>query len=431
MDTKTGSSSQRTSRLASQSVGVVKTRFVELCTAGNHLNLDCGATLGPVQVAYETYGTLNEDASNAVLLCHALSGNAHAAGRHDPHDPKTSGWWDLYVGPGRPFDTDRFFVICSNNLGGCDGTTGPSSIHPETGRPYGLTFPMITIGDMARLQKALVDHLGIRRLLAVAGGSMGGMIALQWALDYPEQLAAAIIIASTPRLSAQNIAFNAVARQAIMADPNFNGGNYYDRERPRKGLALARMMAHITYLSEKGLHDKFGRRLQDRDKLSFGFENDFAVESYLHYQGSSFVEKFDANTYLYITKAMDYFDPFPDPRTTAERLASVMAKILVMSFDTDWRFDTSRSKELVKLLNWHAKKVTFEQFASPYGHDAFLLYQPSYQQSLASFLNRLLIEHSHTASSSDMKERRHDGGVDRRQGEKNARKTAEGADTLV
>ena len=384
MDTKTGSSSQ--------SVGVVKTQFVELFTAENRLNLDCGTSLGPVQVAYETYGALNQDASNALLLCHALSGHAHAAGRHDPDDPKTTGWWDICVGPGRPFDTDRFFVICSNNLGGCDGTTGPSSCNPETGKPYGLSFPMITIADMARLQKALVDYLGVRRLLAVAGGSMGGMIALQWALDYPDHLSATLVIASTPRLSAQNIAFNAVARQAIMIDPYFNRGNYYDRERPRKGLALARMMAHITYLSEKGLHEKFGRRLQDREEFSFGFENDFAVESYLHYQGSSFVKKFDANTYLYITKAMDYFDPFPDPVTTAERLKAVTAKILVMSFDTDWRFDTSRSKELVKILYWHAKKVTFEQFVSPHGHDAFLLYHPAYQQSLTSFLNRLFEE---------------------------------------
>ncbi|WP_130471874.1 homoserine O-acetyltransferase MetX [Candidatus Magnetaquicoccus inordinatus] len=377
---------------SSQSVGVVQTQYVELFTSEKRLPLDCGASLGPVQVAYETYGTLNSERNNAILLCHALSGTAHAAGRHNPDDPKTTGWWDIYVGPGKPFDTNRFFVVCSNNLGGCDGTTGPSSIDPGSERPYGLTFPMITIGDIARLQKALIDHLGITRLLAVAGGSMGGMIALQWALDYPDSLEAAIVIASTPRLSAQNIAFNAVARQAIMADPHFNNGNYYDKERPRKGLALARMMAHITYLSEKGLHDKFGRRLQDRESFSFGFENDFAVESYLHYQGSSFVKKFDANTYLYITKAMDYFDPFPDPRTTAERLAKVTARILIMSFDTDWRFDTSRSKELVKTLNWHAKRVTFEEFPSPHGHDAFLLYQPLYQQSLASFLNRLYQE---------------------------------------
>lgn len=377
----------------SRSVGITRTEYVELFSAAAPMPLDCGATLGPVRVAYETYGTLDADASNAVLLCHALSGNAHAAGRHHPDDRKP-GWWDNYVGPGKPYDTDRFFVICSNNLGGCDGTTGPSSIDPQSGRPFGLSFPMITIGDMARLQKELLDHLGINRLLAVIGGSMGGQIALQWALDYPEAVAASVIIASTPRLSAQNIAFNAVARQAIMVDPNFNGGNYYDGERPHQGLAVARMMAHITYLSESGLHGKFGRRLQDREKLSFGFENDFAVESYLQHQGSSFVKTFDANTYLYITKAMDYFDPFPDPETTAWRLKDVQSRLLVMSFDTDWRFDTSRSKELVKILNWNRKNVTYEQFSSPHGHDAFLLEHPLFMQSLKSFLARLHDESS-------------------------------------
>ncbi|MBF0164313.1 MAG: homoserine O-acetyltransferase [Magnetococcales bacterium] len=379
------------------SVGIVQTQYVELFTDGRSaLRLDCGATLAPVRVAYETYGTLNADKSNAILICHALSGTAHAAGRHRQEDRKP-GWWDNFIGPGKPFDTHRYFVICSNNLGGCDGTTGPSSIDPATGKPFGLSFPMITIGDMARLQKALVDHLGIPRLLAVAGGSMGGMIALQWALDYPESPRACVIIASTPRLSAQNIAFNAVARQAIMVDPNFNGGDYYGDNVPRpvNGLALARMVAHITYLSEKGLHEKFGRQLQDRCELSFGFERDFAVESYLHYQGSSFVNKFDANTYLYITKAMDYFDPFPDPETTAKQLHKVAARILVISFDTDWRFDTSRSKELVKMLNWHQKNVTFEQFRSIHGHDAFLLEDPLYMESLTSFLKRLHLETRH------------------------------------
>ena len=387
MHTNSGSSTQ--------SVGIVETRYVTLFADAQRLPLDCGASLGPVRVAYETYGTPNADASNAVLLCHALSGGAHAAGRHHPEDQK-AGWWDTYVGPGKPFDTNRFFVICSNNLGGCDGTTGPSSIDPKTGQPFGLRFPMITVADMTRVQKALLDHLGIKRLMAVAGGSMGGMIALQWALDYPGSLMASIIIASTPRLSAQNIAFNAVARQAIMVDPHFNDGNYYDSERPRNGLALARMIAHITYLAEAGLHDKFGRRLQDREKLSYGFETDFAVESYLRYQGSSFVDKFDANTYLYITKAMDYFDPFPDPETTAKRLKPVNARLLVTSFDTDWRFDTSRSKELVKILNWHHKKVTFQQFPSPHGHDAFLIYQPLFEQSLGSYLSRLYQELSKT-----------------------------------
>ncbi|MEO5345068.1 MAG: homoserine O-acetyltransferase [Magnetococcus sp. YQC-9] len=380
-----------------RSVGIVQTRYVDLFTDGaSALPMDCGATLAPVRVAFETYGTLNAEKNNAILICHALSGNAHAAGRHSETDRK-SGWWDNFIGPGKPFDTERFFVICSNNLGGCDGTTGPSSLNPATGNPFGLRFPMLTIGDMARLQKALIDHLGIRQLLAVAGGSMGGMIALQWALDHPDSMRACVIIASTPRLSAQNIAFNAVARQAIMVDPNFNGGDYYgdDVPRPVNGLALARMVAHITYLSEKGLHEKFGRQLQDRRELSFGFERDFAVESYLHYQGSSFVKKFDANTYLYITKAMDYFDPFPDPETTAKQLHKVAARMLVISFDTDWRFDTSRSKELVKMLNWHQKNVTFEQFRSIHGHDAFLLDDPLYMESLTSFLKRVLMESRH------------------------------------
>ncbi|MBF0178807.1 MAG: homoserine O-acetyltransferase [Magnetococcales bacterium] len=380
-----------------QSVGIVQTEYVDLFSDGQtSLALDCGATLAPVRVAYETYGRLNADKSNAILLCHALSGNAHAAGRHHENDRKP-GWWDNFIGPGKPFDTDRYFVICSNNLGGCDGSTGPSSINPATGRPFGLSFPMITIADMARLQKALIDHLRIPQLMAVAGGSMGGMIALQWGLDFPDAMRAVVVIASTPRLSAQNIAFNAVARQAIMVDPHFNGGDYYGEgvERPVNGLALARMIAHITYLSEKGLHEKFGRQLQDRKQLSFGFERDFAVESYLHYQGSTFVKKFDANTYLYITKAMDYFDPFPDPETTAKRLLAFNARLLVISFDTDWRFDTSRSKELVKMLNWHRKTVTFEQFRSIHGHDAFLIDDPHYMESLSSFLKRLLSEIRH------------------------------------
>ncbi len=373
---------------APDSVGLTRLQHVELFQEPPHLQLDGGATLGPVRVAYETYGTLNSDKSNAILVCHALSGNAHAAGWGSPEERKP-GWWDNYIGPGKPFDTNRFFVICSNNLGGCDGTTGPSSINPKSGKPFGLQFPMITISDIARVQKALVDHLGIDRLLAVAGGSMGGMIALQWALDYPDALASSLIIASTPRLSAQNIAFNAVARQAIMADSNFNNGDYYDGPRPESGLALARMMAHITYLSEEGLHDRFGRRLQDREELSFGFETDFAVESYLSHQGSSFVKKFDANTYLYITKAMDYFDPFPNPKDTAEALEKTHVRFLALSFSTDWRFQTSRSKELVKILNWHQKDVTFQEFISPHGHDAFLIDSVEFKRSLGAFLIRV------------------------------------------
>ncbi|MGN7611354.1 homoserine O-acetyltransferase MetX [Magnetococcales bacterium HHB-1] len=372
-------------------VGLVQTQYVELFK-DHPLKLDSGATLSPVTVAYETYGQLNEDSSNAVLLCHALSGNAHAAGKHHPDDRKP-GWWNLFIGPGKPFDTNRYFVICSNNLGGCDGTTGPASINPATGKPFALSFPLITISDMVQTQKALLDHLGIDRLLAVAGGSMGGMMALQWPLSYPDTPASSIILASTPRLSAQNIAFNAVARQAIMMDPAFNNGNYYNQKnRTVQGLALARMMAHITYLSEEGLHERFGRRLQDREELSYGFETDFAIESYLNYQGSSFVKKFDANTYIYITKAMDYFDPFPDLQTTAKRLNPVNTRFFVASFDTDWRFHTSRSKEIVKTLNWHQKNVSFQEFRSSHGHDAFLLQDEAYAASITAFLLRMYRE---------------------------------------
>ncbi|MBF0158350.1 MAG: homoserine O-acetyltransferase [Magnetococcales bacterium] len=377
----------------SGSVGIVKTHYVDLFHEGTPLSLDSGASLEPVRVAYETYGQLNASRSNAILICHALSGNAHAAGKHHADDKK-SGWWDSYIGPGKPFDTERYFIICSNNLAGCNGTTGPSSINPATGKPYGLRFPMITLADMVRVQKSLIDHLAIPRLMAVAGGSMGGMMALQWALDYPDCVASSVIIGSTLRLSAQNIAFNAVARQAIMMDPHFNNGDHYEGEKPKNGLALARMMAHITYLSEQGLHEKFGRRLQNRSTFSYGFEADFAIESYLHHQGSSFVDRFDANTYLYITKAMDYFDPFPDPETTARRLKPVQARFLVMSFDTDWRFDTSRSKEMVKILHWNEKNVSFQEISSPHGHDTFLIDTPIFRQSLASFLQRVYLEES-------------------------------------
>ncbi|HAT49095.1 MAG: homoserine O-acetyltransferase [Nitrospirae bacterium] len=376
---------------SAQSIGLVTTQTVTLFEQGDPLKLDSGATLQPITVAYETYGTPNDTLSNVILICHALSGNAHAAGRHHPDETKT-GWWDGYIGPGKPFDTNRFFVLCSNNLGGCDGTSGPSSIDPKTNKPYALNFPLITIGDIARLQKALLDHLGIKKVLAVAGGSMGGMIALQWALDYPECVGGALIIASTPRLSAQNIAFNAVARQAITQDPDFNNGDYYHGSKPERGLSVARMMAHITYLSEKGLHEKFGRRLQNREQFSFALETDFAVESYLKYQGSTFGKKFDANTYLYITKSMDYFDPFPDPETTAQRLQKVHARLFVMSFDTDWRFDSSRSKELVRILNLHQKNVSYQEFHSPHGHDSFLLPDLEYSRSIATFINRLYDE---------------------------------------
>jgi len=369
-------------------VGPVETQYVELFTAETPLALDSGATLGPVTVAYETYGELNEHHTNAVLICHALSGDAHVAGVHGGGDDHP-GWWDGFIGPGRAIDTNHHFVICSNVVGGCSGSTGPASIDPATGKPYGLHFPMVTVADMVRAQAALMDHLGVKRLRSVLGGSVGGMQALQWTLDYPERVESCVIIAATGRLSAQNIAFNAVSRQAIMTDPEFFDGRYQDHDAvPRRGLAVARMMAHITYLSEEGLQDKFGRSLQDRERVSYGFDRDFAVESYLHYQGSKFVQRFDANTYLYFTKAMDYFDPFPDAATAAAALEAVECDFFVCSFSSDWRFHSSRSKELVRLLLRHRKHVAYQEFDSPHGHDSFLLDLPAYKATLKAFLDR-------------------------------------------
>lgn len=368
-------------------VGVVETRFVELFTAEQPLQLDSGATLGPVTLAYETYGTLSPARDNAVLICHALTGDAHVAGVHAGKG--NPGWWDDFVGPGRVFDTDRHFVICSNLIAGCSGSTGPGSLNPATGRAYCLDFPMVTTADMVRAQRALVRHLGVTRLRAVVGGSVGGMQALQWALDCPEAVASCVIIASTTRLSAQNIAFNAVSRQAIMTDPDFHDGRYAEHGViPHRGLATARMMAHITYLSEEGLQVKFGRSLQDRDRVSYGFDRDFAVESYLHHQGTKFVRRFDANTYLYLTKAMDYFDPFPDAAAAARALEPVACNFLVCSFSSDWRFDTSRSLELVEVLLRHDKHVAFQEFTTTLGHDAFLLDVPAYKATLKAFLDR-------------------------------------------
>lgn len=368
-------------------VGLVETRYVELFTAEAPLRLDSGATLGPVTLAYETYGELNEAHTNAILICHALSGDAHVAGLHPGDDHP--GWWDGFIGPGRAIDTNHHCVICSNVVGGCAGSTGPASIDPATSKPYGLHFPMVTVADMVRAQAALMDHFGIGRLRSVIGGSVGGMQALQWALDYPERVESCVIIAATSHLSAQNIAFNAVSRQAIMTDPEFFDGRYQDHDAiPRSGLAVARMMAHITYLSEEGLQDKFGRALQERERVSYGFDRDFAVESYLHYQGSKFVQRFDANTYLYFTKAMDYFDPFPDEATAAAALAPVECDFLVCSFSSDWRFHSSRSKELVRLLLRHRKHVAYQEFASTHGHDSFLLDLPAYKATLKTFLDR-------------------------------------------
>lgn len=374
-------------RAVGASLGRVETQRVVLFTADRPLVLDSGATLGPVEVAYETYGTLDADRSNAVFVCHALTGDAHAAGHHG--DPTRTGWWDTIIGPGRPLDTDRLFVVCANLLGGCQGTTGPSSIDPGSGRPYGLRFPLMTVADLVRVHRALVAHLGIERLLGAIGGSLGGMQVLQWALDAPDQLGAALIVCASSRLSAQNIAFSAVARESIMGDPDFRGGDYYeDGSTPDRGLSVARMLAHITYLSEESMRRKFGRRLQEGDAPRFGFDVDFQVESYLQHQGAAFLKRFDANTYLYLSRVMDYFDVFADPAITARALAGTPTRFLVMSFDSDWRFDTAHSREIVKTLAAHGAPVTFREVASPHGHDSFLLDIPEYHRTVAGFLDR-------------------------------------------
>jgi homoserine O-acetyltransferase len=335
------------------------------------LSLDNGATLAPVEVAYETYGTLNARKTNAILVLHAFSGDAHAAGIS--HETGKPGWWDNMIGPGKAFDTEKYFVICTNVLGGCRGTTGPATVNPETGCPYAMTFPVITIGDMVRLQKMLIDWFGIQRLLSVSGGSMGGMQALEWAVSYPDQVVTAIPIASTTRHSAQQIAFNEVGRQAIMADLDWNGGNYYGKQPPARGLAVARMVGHITYMSDESMREKFGRRLRDKDTFSFGFDVDFEVESYLRYRGSQFVNRFDANSYLYITKAMDYFDLTGGQGTLAAALEHARARFLVISFSSDWLYPSYQSQEMVRALRSRNRDVAYVELQSNYGHDSFLV----------------------------------------------------------
>jgi homoserine O-acetyltransferase len=355
--------------------------------------LDSGETLGPITLAYETYGRLNKDHSNAILILHALSGDAHAAGYHSPAD-KQPGWWDDCVGPGKAFDTDKYFVICSNVIGGCQGSTGPGSVDPRTGRPYGLSFPVVTIGDMVRAQSQLIKALGIEKLLAVAGGSMGGMQVLQWAVSYPERLRAVIPIATTARHSPMLIAFSEVGRQAIFADPNWNGGDYYNGPRPDTGLALARMIGHITYLSEESMHQKFGRRLQKGEHFGYDFEEDFEVESYLHYNGSRFTERFDANSYLYVTKAMDYFDLCNGHGSLSAAFAnSSNLTFLVVSFTSDWLYPVYHSKELVSALTAVGADVSYCHLQSSWGHDAFLLEVETMTRLLSDFLDRLVQEH--------------------------------------
>ena len=353
-------------------------------TFNEGLKLQCGQLLAPITLRYETYGTLSPDADNAILIEHALSGDAHVAGYYSESDEKP-GWWDTMVGPGKTFDTNKYFIVCSNVIGGCSGSTGPGSMNPATGTRYGMDFPFVTIADMVHAQKKLMDHLGIRKWLCVAGGSMGGMQVLRWALLYPDCMESIIPIATTSRISAQSIAFNWVGREAIMSDPEWNGGHYTDQ--PDRGLAIARMLAHITYLSEESMRRKFGRKLQSATDYSFDFDKDFSVESYLEHQGMRFVDRFDANAYLYITRAIDYFDVADKSNgDLAKGLAPIQCKTLVVSFSSDWLFPPEQSREMVREMLKNGLDVTYCNIKSSYGHDAFLLEDDTLGRLISNFL---------------------------------------------
>lgn len=375
------------------SVGVVTKQFYTFAEPPNEMILENGASFGPITMAYETYGELAADGGNVVLVTHALTGDSHVAGYYHSDDKKP-GWWDIMVGPGKGIDTDRYFVICANILGGCMGTTGPGSQNPETGRPYGLDFPVVTIADMVRTQKALLDYLGVDRILAVVGGSLGGMQVLEWCVRYPEMVSAAIPLATTTRHSALAIAFNEVARQAIMVDPKWQNGNYYGGLKPDLGLAVARMIGHITYLSDESMRQKFGRRLQDKADFSFNFEADFQVESYLRYQGKKFVERFDANAFLYITKAADYFDlqRSHGEGAAVAAFAKTKAAFLVVSFTSDWLYPTYQSRAMVQAMKKNGLDVSFCEIEAQWGHDAFLLPSPRLNDLIKGFLDRVCEE---------------------------------------
>jgi homoserine O-acetyltransferase len=373
----------------SGSVGIVTpniARFTE------PLRLSSGAVLSEYQLAYETYGRLNGNRSNAVLICHALNASHHVAGSY-AEDPKNVGWWDNMIGPGKPVDTNRFFVIGVNNIGGCHGSTGPCSIDASTGKPWGSRFPVVTVEDWVSAQARLAERLGIERFAAVMGGSLGAMQSLQWTISYPEKLRHAVVIACAPNLSAQNIAFNEVARQAIITDPDFHGGDYYEHAgKPQRGLRVARMVGHITYLSDDEMAAKFGRQLKN-GKLGYGFDTEFQIESYLRYQADKFSEYFDANTYLRITKALDYFDPaFEHGGSLTRALNAARAAFLVISFTTDWRFAPERSREIVKALLDNRCDVTYAEIDAPHGHDAFLLDDTRYHSLLRSYFERIALE---------------------------------------
>ena len=373
--------------MSKESVGIVETKYFHI---DEPIKLDSGEILEDVSVAYETYGDLNKDKSNAILICHALTGDAHAAGWHK--GDKKPGWWEMVIGPGKALDSEKYFIICSNVLGGCKGTTGPSSINPKTNKPYGLDFPVITIGDMVQVQKKLIDSFGITQLTAIIGGSMGGMQVLEWMVTYPEMMKKAIPIATTASSSPQQIAFNDVGRQAIFADPDWNKGNYYETGKvPVSGLSLARMIAHITYLSDESMDIKFGRGLQDKDEISYDFSVDFQVESYLKHQGETFVKRFDANSYLFITKAVDLFD-LSINGSLIDGFKDVEAKIEVISVDSDWLYPTEQSTEIVTALNANDVETSFSEIKSNYGHDAFLLEKGQLNHILSKFLADNIVE---------------------------------------
>ncbi|MBF0532181.1 MAG: homoserine O-acetyltransferase [Candidatus Omnitrophica bacterium] len=367
-------------------VDYVETQYFTFAEPPNELVLKSGVKIGPVTLAYETTGKLNAAKSNAILILHALTGDAHVTGFH-PGSTKP-GWWDNMVGPGKAFDTDKYFIICSNVLGSCKGSTGPASINPNTGKPYGLAFPVISIRDMVVAQRQLIDHLGIDQLLCVAGGSMGGFQALKWSVLYPERVRSSIVIAAGVRHSAQQIAFNVVARQAIMSDPDWNGGDYYGKTIPARGLALARMMGHITYMSDKSMQEKFGRKLISKERLGYDFSLDFEVENYLKYRGDSFVQRFDANSWLYLSKALDYFDLTAED-DLVKVFETVQSSFLVIAFTSDWLYPPYQTKEIVKALKTNDVDVSFIEIQSDYGHDAFLVEVEGQAQIISHFLNRM------------------------------------------
>lgn len=374
-------------------VGHVEKKFFTFAEPPNEMILESGARLGPVTIAYETCGELNQDKSNAILICHALSGDSHVAGYYK-EDDQQPGWWDIMVGPGKGIDTDKYFVICSNILGSCKGSTGPCIYNPKTVEPFGLDFPVVTIGDMVKAQKALLDHLGIKKILSIIGGSIGGMQVLEWSVRYPEMVVSAIPLATTTRHSALAIAFNEVARQAIMADPNWNNGNYYSGPEPDLGLAVARMIGHITYLSDESMRLKFGRQLQDKSDISYNFDADFQVESYLRYQGAKFVQRFDANSFLYITKASDYYDleKLHGNGSAVNAFSKARAKFLVISFTSDWLYPTYQSRAMVQAMKKNGLDVSFCEIEAEWGHDAFLLPSDRLTTLMKGFLERVYRE---------------------------------------